>query len=64
MKSQYIHINDISIKCNISKWTKSPCFIVDDEAVVITGLTVLVEITIDINVAIVKYIKLFSSHTC
>ena len=35
----------------------------NDEAVVITGLTVLVEITVDVDVAIVKYIKLFSSHT-
>ena len=54
MKSQYIHINDNSIKCNNLKWTESPCFIVNDEAVVIAGLIVPIEITVDVDVAIVK----------
>ena len=43
-------------KCKKSKWTESPCFIVYDKAVVIAGLTVSVEITVDVDVAIVKTI--------
>ena len=43
-----------SIKCNNSKWTESPCFIANDEGVVIDGLTVPIEITEDVDVAIVK----------
>ena len=57
MRSQYIHINDNSIKCNNSKWTKSPCFVMNDEAVVINGLIVTVEIIIDVDVTIIKLYK-------
>ena len=48
---------------------ESPCFIIDNEAITIAGLTIPVEITVYIDVAIVKTIyinkilNLFSSHT-
>ena len=45
-----------SIKCNNFKWIESPCFIANDEAIVISGLTVPVEMTVDVNVTIVKTI--------
>ena len=45
-----------SIKCNNFKGTESPCFIVNDETIVINGLTVSVEITVDVDVAIAKTI--------
>ena len=48
-------------------WMESPCLIIDNEAITIAGLTVPVEMTVYIDVAIVKTINkilnLFSSHT-
>ena len=53
---KYIHVNDNSIKCKISMWIEPPCLIMDNEAMAIVGLTIPVEITVDIDVAIVKTI--------